>query len=483
VKNSLLKNSFYNTAGGILKIGLGIFTIPLLIRKLGVEEYGLWTLASAVISVVTLAEAGLSTATTVFVAQELEDDNVVGLSQTLTITIMMMLFMATFAAISLWWGGGLISGLFPQLQPLQKVDVSKAFQVGSIAVWARLIQQVLVGVEQAYQRYDLVNLISTLQSLLISVGMLSIAWSGGRTIELMRWQGLASMLILLSHIWIVRSLLRNTTLSVRWSKEKAMRVGKYSFMVWLSSLGGVIFSRVDRLVVGNVLGAHALGIYATITDITGQINGISALPVQPLISVLSRAAVDDCVAIENTKTQVKKAVEVNTFVALFLGGAIMSMAHFIIEATLPLEVNGNNTVIFQIATIIYSIYSLNAVGYYILFGIKAVSTAASIQLVVGLGSLVLIYAGSSQLGLSGAIYGNSGYLGVCALTSFSMKYLKISVVECIGWIKFPLIWFGVLSIIYLVVPYSITFNLSMLAFQSLFILSWFFAKNKYLVNL
>jgi O-antigen/teichoic acid export membrane protein len=113
VKTSLLKNGFYNTVGGILRIGLGIITIPLLIRQLGVEEYGLWTLASAVIGVVTLAEAGLSTATTVFVAQDLGEEDVDGLSQTLTVTVTMMLMMATLAAVSLWFGADLLTNLFP----------------------------------------------------------------------------------------------------------------------------------------------------------------------------------------------------------------------------------------------------------------------------------------------------------------------------------------------------------------------------------
>jgi O-antigen/teichoic acid export membrane protein len=260
VKTSLLKNGFYNTAGGVLRIGLGIITIPLLIRQLGVEEYGLWTLASAVIGVVTLAEAGLSTATTVFVAQDLGEEDVNGLSQTLTVTVTMMLVMATLAAVGLWFGADLVTDLFPQLQPLQQVEVSRAFQVGAVAVWARLVQQVLVGVEQAYQRYDLMNLIGTMQSLLTSMGMLSIVWWGGRTLELMEWQALASVFILVSHIWVVRSLLRNTSIRVAWVKEKAIEVGKYSSMVWLSSLGSVLFSRVDRLIVRGTLGTHIVEI-------------------------------------------------------------------------------------------------------------------------------------------------------------------------------------------------------------------------------
>ena len=100
----MLKNGFYNTAAGLIRIALGILTIPVLIRSLGVEAYGLWTLASTVITVVNLAEAGLSTATTIFVSQDLAKDDGDGLSQTLTVTGGAMLILASVAAFVLWIG-------------------------------------------------------------------------------------------------------------------------------------------------------------------------------------------------------------------------------------------------------------------------------------------------------------------------------------------------------------------------------------------
>jgi O-antigen/teichoic acid export membrane protein len=477
VKNSLLKNSFYNTAGGVLKITLGIITIPLLIRQLGVEEYGLWTLASAVIGVVTLAEAGLSTATTVFVAQDLGED-VDGLSQTLTVTLTMMLMMATLAAVALWFGANPITHLFPQLKPLQAVEVSKAFQMGALAVWARLVQQVLVGVEQAYQRYDLVNIIGTMQSLLISIGMLSISYFGGRTLELMEWQAAAGMLILLSHISVVRYLFKNTSIRMIWAKEKAIQVGKYSFMVWLSSLGGVLFTRVDRLIVGSMLGTQVLGIYSAITDITGQINGISALPIQPLVPLLGNLSLDNCIETIDLKQKVKKFVEINAFVALGLGASLISLAPFLLKIVLARECNEDYITVFRLATIIYSIYSLNAVGYYILFGVKAANISAIIQLIVGIISLIVIATGAYTFGLLGAVVGNVAYVGVYGLTFLGMKYMGISIKSWLSWVLFPIAWFIVVTLSGFLLHSSFLISMLVLGLQIVILSVWFALKYK-----
>lgn len=103
MNKQFFKNGYYNAVGGIIRIGLAILTIPLLILLIGVGEYGLWTLVSSVIAIVTLAEAGLATSTTVFVSQDLGKEDVDGLSQTLTVTVGAMLTLATFAAISLFF--------------------------------------------------------------------------------------------------------------------------------------------------------------------------------------------------------------------------------------------------------------------------------------------------------------------------------------------------------------------------------------------
>lgn len=474
MKVSLLKNSFYNTAGGVLRIGLGIITIPLLIRQLGVEEYGLWTLASAVIGVVTLAEAGLATATTVFVAQDLGEEDVNGLSQTLTVTVTMMLIMATLAAVMLWFGADGITHLFPQLKPLQQVEVSRAFQVGAVAVWARLVQQVLVGVEQAYQRYDLINLIGTIQSLLSSVGMLSIVWLGGRTLELMEWQALASILILLSHVWLVRSLLRNTSICVVWVKEKAIEVAKYSSMVWLSSLGGVLFSRVDRLIVGSTLGTQVLGVYSAITDITGQINIMSALPVQPLVPLLGELVSNKDIHQSELKQQIGHSLRTNSLVAVGLGAGLITLSPVCLNFLFAGKVDGDRLLLFCICCMIYAIYSTNAVGYYILIGIKQMNICTSIVSISGVISILLIFFGSSKFGLEGAIYGNMGYCLTLLLSIVAMKKVNLSLKILVESLFFPFLFLLLVFIGNYFIDTNIIVRISVCLFQTSIILVWYF---------
>ncbi|MDJ0733755.1 MAG: oligosaccharide flippase family protein [Nostocaceae cyanobacterium] len=483
MKNSLLKNGFYNSLAGLIRIGISILTIPVLIRTLGIEEYGLWTLASSVVVMVTLAEAGLSTATTVFVSQDLGRKDVNGLSQTLTISFAAILILATLAAAVLSLGAEEIITLFPKLGQSQQLKVIQAMQIGGLVVAARLLQQALIGVEQAYQRYDLMNILNTMQWLLLSIGMLVVAMLGGRTVELMQWQGLISVVSLLSHVWIVRSLLQDVKLCLSWSQKKAMAVGSYSLMMWLNTLGSTVFSRGDRLIVGSLLGSQMVGVYAAITDVTAQINSFSALPVQPLLPTLSNLIENHDINRHQLQQQVKQATQINGLVALGMGASLITLSPFIVRIFFSQQTTGEYITLFCIATVIYAFYSCHAVGYYSLLATEAVNTCAFIQLLGSFSSLLLIAFGTYNFGLIGAIFGNSGYLTTFLVTVFGMRRLSISSYFWLKWLLFPLSWFSLVILINLIISNHYIAQLMFFLVQNIILAFWLVKTHKDTVSL
>lgn len=468
----MLKNGFYNVIGAVLRLGVGLLTIPLLIRLIGIEEYGLWMLVSTAISLVSLAETGLSISTTVFLSRDLANKDASGMSQTLTVTFGAMLLLATLAAVGLWVSAGAIADLFPNLGMAQRDAAVQALQIGGLVVWARLLQQILVGVEQAYQRYGLMNVLMTIQSVLSSFGLLGVAWLGWRTVALMQWQAVATFAVLLAHIWVGCLLVRDMQPRLVWNSVKGLQVVRYSLMTWVALLGGALFSHVDRLIVGAVLGTGVLGIYAAITNVTSQINSFSALPVQPLLPTLSNQVVksgSQSIIVQ----QVKQALEINSLIALFTGSILFTFAPFLMQVMVSDASNGENILAFRIATAIYTLYSVNAVGYYILFGVNATFSGMVIQLLSGFTSLLLIGIGSSISGLLGAIVGNAGYLGVWCLTYWGMKQLGIPLTLWVKWLYFPILWFISVIILNMLIADKIIVKLLLAAVQSAIIIGWF----------
>jgi O-antigen/teichoic acid export membrane protein len=439
----------YNAAAGAIRIALALLTVPLLIRCLGLEEYGLWALVSAILGLVTLAEGGLSTATTVFVAQDLAKDSHDELAQTLTVSFSLMLGLATATACGMQFGAATIVQHLLKLPPTQHQNAIHALQLVGWVVWTRLLQQVLIGIEQAHQRYGLLNLLNTIQWIGLSLGLFVIAWRGGHTPELMLWQLLAGVVSLLAHGWVVFNLLKNRTLRYAWNPVKAIALFHQSWMTWVTTLGGALFVRGDRIIIGSQLGTEALGIYSAITDVTGAINLFSALPVQPLLPLLNQAKMqfnqanvesDQLIHQAQIQTQIQQAIRLNVSVALGLG-LILSMfgswimALFIGRSLQPEIINS-----FQIAVLIYALFSLNAVGYYVLLGI-AVKWGMVVSILSGMFSLGCIAIGSHYGGVNGAVIGNVAYVISCSMLIVALHKLRLNPTLWIRTALFPLVWF------------------------------------------
>lgn len=438
----MLKNGLYNVIGALIRMVLSLLTIPLLIRLIGVEEYGLWTLTSHGDRNCGLAEAGLSISTTVFVSRDLGANDTEGFLQTLTVTLGSMLVLAMLAAIGMWLSAPLVVSFFPYLPLVQQQIAVQAFQLGGVVVWARLLQQVLVGLEQAYQRYGMMNLLNTAQAALINFGIIIIAWRGGRTIAMMQWQVIVSILVLALHIrfgWTLLYQIKN--IRPHWNHIRAKEVASYSGMTWMTSLGGTLFGQFDRVIVGALLGTAELGIYAAITNIAVQINALSALPVQPLMPNLAALYLSPGKNLQVVYPKIKRATEINSAVALGLGMVLFALAPLITQFV-GIDISDDvNTTLLRTAIIIYTLYSLNAVGYFILFSTNAVKINLIIVLLSGIFSILLITIGAKFAGLSGAIWGNAGYILTLLLNFVGIRELNIKIRHWAMWLYFPVIWF------------------------------------------
>jgi O-antigen/teichoic acid export membrane protein len=435
----MLKNGIYNLVSGFIRAGLAFIAVPILISLMGLQEYGVWALVSSILGALLLAEAGLSVSTTTFVSEDLARQNKKSLSETLGVILVSVLVLATLAAFLLWLGAESIVTLFPKLNAIQKQTIIHSLHIGAVGLWAQLIQLVLIGVEQSYQCYALVNLLKTTQWIFLTLGWFAIAWSGGRTLALAQWQSLSMLLGMLTHSYIVIGLTQRQVFQLAFNRQRAIEILRYTAPTWAGIMGGTLFTRIDRLVVGSLLGSSLLGIYSAMIDFTSAINFFSAQSIQPLLPsvsfLLAETPTSNRVKLIDTTRQ---AVRLNAYIATCCGGVMLVFTPQILSNFLHAASNSKDVLVFQLLVIIVTLYSLNATGYFLLFSIKRVLEHASIQIASGLISLTLIFWGASHFKLFGAILGNVGFLISLLFPILAFKYLGFSPRLFVTWIWMPM---------------------------------------------
>ena len=474
-----MKNSFYNLIGAVLRLSSSVLIIPILIHILGLKEYGLWTFLSSIISIIGLADAGLSTATTVFLSKYLVTKNEEGISTVLIFTFTAILLLASIAVVALWLGRENVIEMLPNLNEIDKNIAIKTINIAGIVVWFRFMQQIPSGIIQGYQRYDVANFLAVSQTILTNFGLVIVVWLGGKTLDMMKWQAFSTLLIIfLYYSWSFR-LTRDLKLSLKLNYQIIKEIVVYGGFTWLTALGGIIFSQCDRLIVGSLLGVEKLGVYASFTSIASQINGLSATPIQPLLPLLSRMKSDPKIDKFSIDNKIKQFLDINILVALGLGSTLFSLAPLGTKLLLSTEFNDEYILGFKIVLIIYTIYSLSATSFYILAAINKVKESMLIVLTSAVLSLILIYVGTRIGGLLGGLLGNGGYILTLTFFPLSMKYLEIKPSIWLRWLVIPTIYLLSVILINSFISTSIVDSkmLIMVTIQIVLVM-WWFAKSQ-----
>lgn len=466
---SLLRNGFYNISGQTIRGAVSLLTIPFLIRFLGIREYGVWSLAYAVLGLMTLSEWGISVATTVFLSKDLAAGDLNEASKTLTFVLITGAVVSTALGLFLCFLAPFIVRPLSAFGTAERVEAVVALQIAALATTVFIPQRILVGVEQSFNRYAVINAFESSQSLLANLGLVAVAWLGGRTVAMMKWQLLVWALLLCAHSCFVLRLLRGKGLSFQWSSDKARQILRFSVPAWFSALGSAAFGQCDRLVVGGVLGAPALGVYSAITNITSKINSFSGTAIQPLVPSLSHAVATNMAP----EGRVREAVHLNALIAFEGGIFLYLLADWVMRVMVPGADNPQGVLALQIAAIIYALYSLNAPGYFILFSIGDARMNAIVTLSSAAASLALIFVGARYFGLVGAIGGNLAYVGSWFMIVIGLRGAGIPLRSYLVWMALPSVSFAAALIVGRALEAHLAWRAAFVSAQGIGALLWF----------
>jgi O-antigen/teichoic acid export membrane protein len=467
--SSVLRNGLYNVAGQAARGAVPLLTIPFLIRFLGIREYGVWSFAYAVLALMIMSEAGISVAVTVFLSKDLAHEDLHEANRTLSFILIGAVLLSFALGLILWLAGPLIGSSLAAFSNRERIDAGRALQVAGFAVTALILQRTLVGIEQAFNRYATINALDLVQSLLTNIAMVTVAWFGGKTVAMMKWQALANVILLVPHCGVVYRLLRGMRVRFEWSKRKTSQIFRYGVSTWISALGSAAFGQCDRLIVGALLGAPLLGVYSAITGITSKINAFSGTAVQPLVPSLSRDAGINVAA----EGRIRQAVHLNALIAIESGIFLYLLANWVMRLMIPGATGPRDTLGLQIAAIIYALYSLNAPGYFILFAIHLPRTNAGVVLFSSIVSLGLIFLGARYFGLLGAVSGNVGYLLTIFLTVHGLRKVGIALRHYLAWLAFPLLALTGALVVEMVVQGNVWLKTTFLLVQGFLAVLWF----------
>ncbi|MGA8528554.1 MAG: polysaccharide biosynthesis protein [Acidobacteriaceae bacterium] len=295
-----LTNAFFGAVDYISYPAGMLLVAPIVLHRLGASEYGLWMVATAIISAGGIVASGFCDAGIQRVARLRGSGDRSSIADTVRSILAINLVLGSALAAMGWIAA---PWLAPHLAASTTVASRLAFsrlmssreclislRIASVAILARAVETVGVSTLRGFEEYrDTVQVSSALRLVTLG-GAAVLALLGKRTISIL----LLTAILLVLGAWVqfrlVRTRLGPVSLWPRFhTRETRLLLGTGSF-VWLQALGSVIFGQLDRILLGVTAGALVVAPYALCVQFAQPVFGLVASGLHFLFPYLSGRA-------------------------------------------------------------------------------------------------------------------------------------------------------------------------------------------------
>ena len=275
-------------AGQAAQILVLFFGLPLLVRRLGVETYGVLNVVLVAVSYLTLLNCGL--------AQGLTKLGAEALGRASGREVPALFWTSTAAAAVLGLGGAaalaasaplLVERVFAVPRELTGPAV-RAMRVGALAVPTAILFLNFNGLLDAHQRFTITNTLRPLATVLNTLLALAAALAGAGLATIVGLIAAKNALftgLLFALCWRLAPAIRG---GPRWDRAVARRL--FAFAGWTALLSPtvLVLGTLDRLLIGVVVGMKALTHYAVPQQITNTLGGLVLATLPVLYPTFSR---------------------------------------------------------------------------------------------------------------------------------------------------------------------------------------------------
>jgi O-antigen/teichoic acid export membrane protein len=279
---SILHNAGWNAAGTLFNIALALVLAPLLIQRLGVDQWGLLLLVWSLAGVLGLANFGFGEASLRFIAHHHARNDLAGVNRVLGATLTYYAAVCAFIVAILWLAA-------PTVVQWVKVPAGSAYPSEWLVCLAALLFSMSMlensfrAVPMALQRYDISNQIGVAQAAARSVGLVLLALAHFGVVYLVAWELFVACAGLAVKVVVARRLVPGLRCLPGGSLAGIREIIGYSMYSFATHVFLTIWREGPRLLLGHRLGAASVAYVGTPDNIANRLHAVVVSAVDTLV--------------------------------------------------------------------------------------------------------------------------------------------------------------------------------------------------------
>ncbi len=399
-----LSKSGWATIDALVGALLSIAVAPLLVISFDSAGYGLWALGMAITGFGGLVSLGAGVSCTKYVADHLSVDRpdlaIQSVRAALTIVLVAGASLIALTALS----APMLAGyLFERMGDGR--EVALVLLLGGSLLALQEIDGVFTGALRGVQRFDLAAQVDVSLRVVWILVVIGTAWWYQDVLFTLGASNLVYVAKIFMKAYVARRILGNEIVIPTRRLESILIVVEFGKWVSLQTLGGLLFSVVDRLVVGAVFGASDLARYSICAQLAQAVHALHAVALQPIFP---------WVASRTTSREYRKGLRLLTiaalggFACLIIPLVLIFVAEVVLDWWMGASFSEENFHLCRALLAGYALLAANVPFHYMLQGMGIVRTPAIVGLVAGVmilvASLLLAPNGLTSFALSKLLY-------------------------------------------------------------------------------
>lgn len=252
---------------------MGMAFVPLYIKYLGIEAYGLIGIFAILQAWLALFDMGLRPTLTREMARFTGGaQDIQSIRNLLRSVEILGVAIASLVGLGIWTASGWLASDWVKIEQLPLDMVASAFAAMGGVTALRFIESIYISSIVGLQRQKLENIVSGTMATVRGVGAVAIlAWVSPTIEAFFMWQGLVSLVTVVAFAYILYRTLPASPRSARFSSTALIGIWRFAAGMTAITFLALILTQVDKILLSRLLPLESFAYYALATTLTGSL--------------------------------------------------------------------------------------------------------------------------------------------------------------------------------------------------------------------
>jgi O-antigen/teichoic acid export membrane protein len=395
---SLVRNTFYSFLGQGVPLIVALGSMPILIRGLGTDRFGILTLIWMVISYFSLFDLGLGRALTQMVSEKIgtgKYHEIPPLMWTASFLMLILGVVGTFVLIALT--PSLIYGVLKIPEELRN-ETEKTFYLLALSIPLITSTAGLVGFLSAWQRFDLINFVRIPMSMFMFVGPILVIQFSNSLFPVTLILVLSRFINWAINLWQCLKLMPDLKKRIIFDKTQLPAMLKFGGWMTVTNIVGPLMVYLDRFLIGSAISISAVAFYTTPYEVVTKLWIIPNSLINVLFPVFT---ISHQTSVKSSSELFEKAI---IYIFFILFPVVLLTTTFAQEGLylwLGADFSRKSSLVLQILAIGIFINSFANIAYTFIQGIGKPSITAKLHLLELPLYLLIVWQLAKMYGIEG----------------------------------------------------------------------------------